>query len=534
MPTRALSVFLAREGFSNPEEFINDEARAGATIRELAPRSDFSGTVFLAAQSQGRPDWIEFLNSGLGSPLPNRYSAGVSAVLVVKHDDRLFAFTFGHAGRGMLTPGAYETDFGLKVVLNRVDVNQLRSIDTKNFEDIVINTRKQTSRSSQLGTFGLDVSRDMLRAVVGDPTDKTYFKRIAGSEAAVFTTELGFDDLGDICAELLDAYQATDYRANFEWVDRVKEVRDSTLRDTLDTSLLSALRNNTYGAMHLAPANIVDWEKIEAFSFTGSGRTQVCTYPELSLAGYLDTLGAGKLATLTVSALQRHSVMVKYTHSPDPVDEFTVYECIVWDTQHAGQSYALMDGKWYEIEANFATRTLAAAAALHVPGSFLMPAPIAGSEGAYNDSIGATNSAYAVLDRKNIRTDDMASAIECCDLFSDQREFIHVKKRTSSATLSHLFAQGSVSAELFMSSDAFREKVRDQLSAVQKVDHATLIPIARPDPAQFKVIYAIIAPHDNQGNPPSLPFFSSVNLVQHHQRLQRLGLKACLRYIPTV
>lgn len=403
----------------------------------------------------------------------------------------------------------------------------------QNFEDIVVNTRKQTSRRSQLGTFGLDVSRDMLRAVVGDPTDKTYFKRIAGSEAAVFTTELGFEDLGDICAELLEAYQATDYRANFEWVDRVKEVRDSTLQQTLDASLLSALQANAHGAMHLAPANIVDWERIEAFSFTGSGRTQICTYPELSLAGYLDTLGAAKLATLTIAALQRHSVMVKYTHSPDSVAEFTVYDCLVWDTQHAGQSYALMDGKWFEIEANFAIRTLAAAAALHVPGPFLMPAPVADSEGVYNDSIGAANPAYAVLDRKNIRTDDMASAIECCDLFSDQREFIHVKKRTSSATLSHLFAQGSVSAELFMSSDAFRAEVRDKLNVDQKADHAALIPVARPDASQFSVIYAIIAPHDAQGNPPALPFFSAVNLVQHHQRLQRLGLSASLRYIST-
>jgi uncharacterized protein (TIGR04141 family) len=533
MPSRTLSVFLGRPGFINPADFIGDESRANATVSVLTPRPGFSGTVFLASQSQGQPDWIDFLNGGLNTPLPPRHSASVSAVLVIKQSDRLFAFTFGHAGRGMLAGGSYETDFGLKVVLNRVDVNQLRSIDTKNFDDIVINTRKQTSRSSQLGAFGLDVSRDMLRAVVGDPADKTYFKRIAGSEAAVFTTELEFEDLGDICAELLEAYEATEYRVNFEWVDRVKEVRDAALRQTMDDSLLAALQNNAQGAMHLAPANVVDWEEVEAFSFTGSGRTLRCTYPELTLTGYLDTLGTTRLATLTLPALQRHQVLIKYSHSPDPVPVFSVYECIVWDTQHGGQHYALMDGRWFEIEPSFATRTLAAAASLHVTGAYLLPASATQSEGEYNAAVGAAHPSYAVMDCRNIRTDDMATPVECCDLFSDQREFIHIKKRTSSATLSHLFSQGSVSAELFMSSDSFRAKLRDQLTTDLKNAHAALVPVLRPDPSQFRVIYAIIARHDHQGHPPALPFFSAVNLVQHHQRLQRLGLAVNLRYIQT-
>lgn len=533
MPTRVLSAFLARPGFLEPEHFINEEARLRALVRDLNPRRDFTGKIFLAPQNRNQPDWFEFLNTGLNEPLPGRYSASISAVLVVKHADHLFAFTFGHAGRGMLTPGSFECDFGLKVVLNRVDVNLLRSVDTKNFEDVVLNTRKQTSRGSQLGAFGLDVSRDMLRAVVGEPADRTFFKRIAGSEAAVFTTELGFDDLGDICAELLDAYQATDYRTNFEWVDRVKEVRDTAITDALDGALLSTIQAGAPSAMHLAPADIVEWEEIEGFAFTGSGRTQVCTYPELTLRGYVDTLGAAKLAQLTVPAFKRHQVLVKYTGADVPVAKFSVYECVVWDTQHAGKRFALMDGRWFEIEEEFANRTILAANALHVPGPFLIPAPAALSEGDYNDSVGAADATYAVLDRKNIRTDEMATAIECCDLFSNNREFIHVKKRASSATLSHLFSQGSVAAELFMSSEAFRAKVKERLASDQKATHAALIPDGRPDPAAFRVTYAIIATHDAQGVPPPLPFFSAVNLVQHHQRLQRLGLATSLRYIPT-
>ncbi len=531
-PTKTLTVFLGREGFTKPSEFLNDEARTEATAYPLRRGQDFTGTVFVPPIKRGTPDWVHFLNEGLAEELPRLVSSGVSAVLVIKYSDRLFAFTFGHAGRSMLQPGAHELDFGLKVVLNRVDVNQLRSVDTKTFEDIVINTRKQTSRSSQLGAFALDISRDILRGVVGDPTDKTYFKRIAGADAAVFTTELDFEDLGDICEELLDAYHATEYRKNFEWVDRVKQVRDDALSATLDGLLLNALQTGQTGSMHLAPAEIVDWEKIEEFSFGGSGKRQVCTYPELTLHGYLDTLGAEKLAELNIEALRHHPVRVKYTHAPGPVTEFTVYECLVWDTPHDGRQFALMDGRWFEIETAFATRVLQQADSLHQPGAYLIAAQGGQREEDYNAAVVAALPGYALLDQKNIRTDDMASPVEACDLFSGQREFIHIKKRSSSATLSHLFSQGSVAAELFIQDANFRSKIREQLTADQCAAHAALIPMPQPDASQFSVVYAIITQHDAQGRPPRLPFFSAVNLVQHHQRLRRLGLQVVLRYIP--
>ena len=126
----------------------------------------------------------------------------------------------------------------------------------------------------------------------------------------------------------------------------------------------------------------------------------------------------------------------------------------------------------------------------------------------------------------------MATDVECCDLLSNQGEFIHVKKRGASATLSHLFAQGSVAAELFMQEGEFREQVRQRLAADGCAEHVGLIPEGRPPAGQFKVVYAIIAKHDAQNRPPRLPFFSAVNLMQHHQRLQRLGMEASIRYIP--
>ncbi len=533
-PTQSLTVFLGRPGLAAPDDFLHNEARQAADAYPLQARGGISGTVYVPQTRRSTPAWVAFLNQGLAQPLPPLQANGVSAVMVAQYDQRLFAFTFGHAGRNMLQAGAYELDFGLKVVLNRVDPKLLRSVDCKNFDDsMVISTRKQTSRSSELGSFALDISRDLLRGVVGDPTDKTYFKRLAGADALAFTTELGFADLGDICEELLAAYQDQRYRQHFDWVDRVKQVRDRTLVATLDRLLLQAIHAGQVGCMHLAPADVVEWEKIEHFSFRGSGKRQVCTYPELTLDGYLDSMGPAKVVALDADDLRQHAVLVKYNHLVDPVAEFSVYDCLVWDIAHQGEHFALMDGRWFGIETNFAQRIVREAAALHQPGAYLIPATPGQREEDFNlEVVRQQRADYALLDQKPIKTANMATEVECCDLFSRQGEFIHVKKRSASATLSHLFSQGSVAAELFMQEAEFRDKVRDQLRQDRRRTHAALIPAARPEPSRYKVIYAMIARHDARGQPPPLPFFSAVNLVQHYQRLQRLGLAVEVRYIP--
>ena len=50
---------------------------------------------------------------------------------------------------------------------------QLRSIDHKRVEAISRSTREQLSRAAGLDQFGLDVERDLLRAVTGVPANKT-------------------------------------------------------------------------------------------------------------------------------------------------------------------------------------------------------------------------------------------------------------------------------------------------------------------------------------------------------------------------
>jgi uncharacterized protein (TIGR04141 family) len=85
-------------------------------------------------------------------------------------EDRWFAISFG-GGYQKLEPGAIEHDFGLRVVINTVDHNKLRSADVRTPDDNSTTTRTQASRHSSQEVFEIDPERDLVRGLEGAPCD---------------------------------------------------------------------------------------------------------------------------------------------------------------------------------------------------------------------------------------------------------------------------------------------------------------------------------------------------------------------------
>lgn len=136
-------------------------------------------------------------------------------------------------------------------------------------------------------------------------------------------------------------------------------------------------------------------------------------------------------------------------------------------------------------------------------------------EGAYNDRA-AHERGWALLDKANFQIGGPNQKIEICDLLTAGLHMICVKKRTRSATLSHLFSQGSVSADLYRGEPTYRDRVRAAVPANSDGDQAS-----SEEPT---IVYAIAT--DRPGVLiDSLFFFSKVNLVAHAKDIRRRGLK---------
>src|SRR5690348_5024995 len=123
-------------------------------------------TLFIKAPPAHEPGWQSYLEDHVRGGLRNLFASGASAVLFLEANGRLFAVTFGR-GYSLLHPDCYEEDFGLRVVLNSVDPEKLRSVDAKNIEEVTKQSRFDISRESPFVAFGLDVTRDILRSVTG-------------------------------------------------------------------------------------------------------------------------------------------------------------------------------------------------------------------------------------------------------------------------------------------------------------------------------------------------------------------------------
>lgn len=97
-------------------------------------------------------------------------TASASGVLIFEAAERFFAVTWGQ-GCHLLETDGFEQDFGLKVVLNTVAPDQLKSVDAKTIDETTVRTRRDVSRDSPFTAFELDPSRDLLRAVTGTPSN---------------------------------------------------------------------------------------------------------------------------------------------------------------------------------------------------------------------------------------------------------------------------------------------------------------------------------------------------------------------------
>ena len=520
------TIYLLKEEISSIQDAVDPAKIAELTEHDLVDDLGLPGTLFIGNSKQYEPRWVRELNPFLKTPVTDARIATVSAILVVQYEKRIFAATFGW-GKTLLRKSSWVRDFGLKVTLNRVDPKKLRSIDTKTYEDIVVSTRKQTSRSSAVESFEVDIARNLLRAVTGVTKDQTFFKRLTGADSINLTTELGFKDFGDLLDELLVAYADKKYKRHFGWIDNVKEV-DSGIKEALNAEIVSALQNGEIDNMHLAPADVVEWGDIQGFNYTGGKRN--ISYPELQLVDYLEVLG-DDLPDLSIENLQRQSVRVRFEDTDNFVDQWSVYECLVWDTELRGNRYVLFDGRWFEVNKSYAQTVEEHVAKLSAAKQLLPDSKLGVKEGTYNEGVAENAPAkFVMLDGQTIQPAGAATPIEFCDLMSNSGQLIHVKKRSSSATLSHLFSQGSVAAGVFLQDSTARKAIRARLLKLRKKAYTALIPTARPTAGKYEIVYAILA-KDSKKWPPRLPFFSGVNLMHHSGLIRTLGYKVSLHFV---
>lgn len=498
--TNRLTIYLIKDSYAAFEDIVPD--LDGHAI-------DGVGTFYSQDSFDHPPEWAkDFFGGTLDAHFRLRTANSKGALLVeVEHHgtSRTFALVFGH-GRHLLADGAAEERFGLKVVLNSVERDNLRSIDKTSLGAIPKQSREQMSREVAASSFGIDIEQDLLNAVTGRSKDPRLGKIITGRDSLALSVKVDLTEVKAYLPILLELYESDDYRAaGFEWIDQIKDVRDGGRIAALDGWLVAQLAAGELDKIWLAPPTIINWSDVAGFRYGGAKRPPL---QDLEVAELLKTFdGAPTLADLRAKRV--HAISAK---DNEPVDAWNSYRCIYAEAHLDGGMYILNSGRWYEIAADFTAEVLADFEGM-AESDIGLPDHMGGREGEYNEIATEFIAGACCLDAKMISHGGGHSTIEFCDIFTPDNRLIHVKKYSGSAQLSHLFNQGLVSGELFISSPDFREKLNEKLPDNRKLADAA----ARPAPADYEIVFAIIMPADR---PFEIPFFSKVSLRNARRRLE--------------
>ncbi len=519
-PYRYLNTLLAKAEYGDTDfrEFLSTDARV--IPLEVLDQHGFEGILYIKIAQEKRPYWAPLADAIVGRAIDQLSNKSSSAVLLIRVNSKVLAFTFGY-GRFLLNIGCFEQDFGLKTALNTLNHQSLRSVELHTLEDQPIQKKSQATRDSDASVFGIDIFRDVLPAVTGSPRVGIGYKNISGGDAIYsFGMEMLVEDIPKIAADLLGYYNLDLYKQSFSWVDNIRRVKDTASISALDDLLLAAVKRRDESIVVTLP-EIIEWDSVLGFSFTRSKRD---LSPTIDTGKYLENILPD---SISVESIRRDRLYITDIHD----NEFahSLYECLYFELDGVNSKKVIFGGNWYEIDKSFMNGIDATLALIELSD---IPFPSIEvwdegekkkieAEGDYNERVAVSLDCY-LLDKKLVKCSKTTSPIELCDLLTKDKKLIHVKHRKGgSAGLSHLFAQGSVSAEVMLGDRAFRKEARKVLRRISHSAHE-LIPIDGLKSSDYEVVFLILG-DTNLSVKENLPFFSKVNLTLVFENLSQRG-----------
>jgi uncharacterized protein (TIGR04141 family) len=292
------------------------------------------------------PKWVPLLKTTFAN-LENVHAQSPCALLVFKKEKDIFALTFAYA-HVYLDDAKTEADFGLKVAINAVSDEKLRSVERSNI-GAAIRDFAQAAGQRDLRSFGIDDALDLIRKVSGRAADSDFAEMVTGSRPLRFSKKIELSEVPDAAIEAVSLFKSGAYRkTSFRIIDFLSPVLDPGVQSSLDDALVAAIRDHS-DEFEVAIPEIVS-ENIGSFRFEHAGFSHF--YPDLSLDLYRESLGT-RLAKLTLDDLNHHTVAAYAENDNQPFQDWSIHRSLVGSLVLNHERYALNEGHWYRISKAF-------------------------------------------------------------------------------------------------------------------------------------------------------------------------------------
>lgn len=511
---------------------IYDEIKAQKDlVQKITPTNAPKGSLAYTWQAESEKKqtwWQEYwsIDGKLVHSYPN-------AIIFIPINERWFALSQGYSS-SFLKNEYIETQFAYYTVLNVLDPKKITT--TKVFQPDT-SLRQLTEKSAgttnlQLPHFGLSTSivRDLSGKVKEEYEEQ--FSSISGGSGKALKIKAIRDpnEFHTILKVLLERYQSEDYKTTFPELVHIQEVKDTERIVELNKKLSEAILQDNPNIQLNLP-DIIDgfdwiWKLKPYFS-----DNQV--FDEFSVENIFSVINVDRDKDI-LSHCQSLKVQVKESEEESlNWKTFTLINCLSFDTgiqEQANMRYFLIEGIWYQVDQNFlkklneglesklelfevADKFPTVRNALSYPCERI---PASKKEARYNKAL-ADLLGGIILDCTNSSLPGQ-SQIEPCDVYyanSVEAFFIHNKFYNYSATLSHLFNQGLVSAQLFRNSEESAEKVKYYIEQSGNTAQLEQLEKLIANEIQMIVLFGILQKNEKQDIPKSvtsLPLFSRISL----------------------
>ncbi|MFJ3376491.1 DUF6119 family protein [Pseudomonas sp. NPDC086112] len=529
----SLSIRLLKNGKTHIEAL-----REGHSLKSVPSEN---GVLFVDQSPEKTPGWYKFIGEFASAEFLSLKNQSCAAVLFLQIQSdsvpascRTMVLTFG-TGHHSLDLDACERGFGLRVALNCIARSSLRGVDVATLDATTFQKRIQASRKADLGGFGLDIERDLLRLAAGIPSDTTFARALTGRDALNISTVTSPSSVIGKCKKALELFQSLEYRRDYAWVDLISPVTDKNLVSDLDVLVyneLVELLDGRASDLHIALPDIIGPEDGYEIGYFGvglkSGKKDV--FLEVSIEDYIGQIQAGRPSELSSMDVIKHGheIRVVINGEGDRRQKRKIYDCFVYEVVLNGNTYVLFGGDWYLIDGGFYHAVEAEFRRL------VSLAPFVASTYSKNerDFIAELDADVNLLNLDQVKLSPLGatnSNLEPCDFLCRTKRFIHLKDGHSSAPISHLWNQGLVSAESFVRDDKFRRDLRaaavQRQRATSKSNFHTLLPTGgtRPEAKDYKVVFGIMRHRYKSSGLLGLPFFSKVSLRAVAKRIELMG-----------
>lgn len=452
------------------------------------------------------------------------------AVLLISAHGRIFAVTFG-TGFHALSRSIIEPDFGLRVTANCVGADGLTMADARGLGKGKRNASSRLPLPGEVFALGLLTDEEWIRKFGGEVSVTGFAKTASGADAL----QLNIEDftlfaLPAKLKQVLDLYRSDDYQAIFPFLDYFRRVADKEMITALDAEIASAMKKRDPEIGFASPDDF-DLHSDEYLLAARRKSTRLVELRTDDVYRAVDDLNAWDDPLLKVK-IASYDLAGNVIREREPLRSYVVGSATMPGAEGV-RHYAVTAGAWFRVHPEYVeivdrylrdeVDDLTASLRLPAWDDDYLTANVEGNYGEerYNRHV-SREQGHVLLDRDLYRG-NAGEKVEICDLLTPDKKLICVKRMDGSDKLSHLFQQGSVSAQLIMANDDYRAKL---MAAYRQI-----VPGGEfGSPSEWTVVYALAT-----GKPGDLKrimyFFARAALKTHGTAIKGTGIKVALAKI---